>query len=187
RKVLPWNEAYDVEVLDGTGRVPGPDELAHLEALYRNVKARNLGLNTFELPPGFFARLLETPGWEIVLFHARPAVGGEAGALPVGFSANFAGADHYVPMVAGLDYRFVTEHGLYRQLLWQNLQRARELGAKVSYSGFGAPIEKKRLGARPRRLCGYLQAADLYQHQLLEQLSMTVRVEAAPRRPQPQR
>jgi 7-keto-8-aminopelargonate synthetase-like enzyme len=187
RKVLPWNEAYDVEVLDGTGRRPGPEELAHFEALYRNVKARNLGLNTFELPPGFFERALETPGWEIVLLHARPVIGGEAGAPPVGFSVNFNGAGHYVPLVAGLDYHHVTQHGLYRQLLWQNLQRARQQGAQVSFSGFGAPIEKKRLGARPRQLCGYLQAADLYQMQLLEQLSMTVRVEAAHRRPVPTR
>jgi 7-keto-8-aminopelargonate synthetase-like enzyme len=175
RKVFPWNEAYDVEVLQAGGRQPSAAELAHFHALYHNVKARNHELNTFGLPESFFERMLTAPGWEIVLFYARPVIGGQPGDLPVGLSACYVGPDQYVPLIAGLDYRHVEPHGLYRQLLWQNVLRARHHGKRWIFNGFGAPIEKTRLGAKARRSSAYVQTADLYQFEALGQAVMDAR------------
>jgi 7-keto-8-aminopelargonate synthetase-like enzyme len=175
RKVFPWNEAYDEEVLNHRSRKPSPEEFAHFHSLYRNVKARNLELNTFELPESVFAHMLESPCWEISLLYARPEIGGVPGAPAVALSACFIGPEQYVPVVAGLDYRHVVPHGLYRQLQWRNVVRARAHGAKWIYNGFGAPIEKTRLGFQARSQHVYIQTSDLYQLELLGEMMMASR------------
>jgi hypothetical protein len=58
-----------------------------------------------------------------------------------------------VPLVIGLDYRYVESHGLYRQCLWQALTRAHARGAKRVCFGVGAPVEKERLGATAAAGC----------------------------------
>lgn len=175
RKVFPWNEAYDEEVLNHRSRKPTSEEFAHFHSLYLNVKARNLELNTFELPESVFAHMLESPCWEISLLYARPEIGGVPGAPAVALSACFIGPEQYVPVVAGLDYRHVVPHGLYRQLQWRNVVRARAHGAKWIYNGFGAPIEKTRLGFQARSQHVYIQTSDLYQLELLGEMMMASR------------
>ncbi|HEY9721328.1 MAG TPA: aminotransferase class I/II-fold pyridoxal phosphate-dependent enzyme [Oscillatoriaceae cyanobacterium] len=164
--VQPWSGAYEIEVVDGDSRRLSPEEIAHLHGLYREVKGHNLALNTFELPADFFAQASRSPGWELLLFRPR----GASHELPVGFVASYAGEDHYVPLVAGLDYTHVHSAGLYRQCLRQSLLRAKALGKRQVFLGFGAPLEKSRFGARPVRHVSYLLATDTYQLELLEQV-----------------
>lgn len=157
-KVLRWDGYYDVDVLRAGGRRPAREELEHYYRLYRNVKERGLELNVFPLPDDLFERMLEFPGWELLTLRLRPERGGEAGALPQGVVACFAGPEQYVPTVIGLDYDYVRSHGLYRQCLWQSVLRAREHGARRVHFGMGAPVEKRRLGARPEQSCLYARA-----------------------------
>ncbi|MGH0033764.1 MAG: aminotransferase class I/II-fold pyridoxal phosphate-dependent enzyme [Myxococcota bacterium] len=170
RDVQPWNAAYDVEILEHGGRRPDPAELEVWHSLYRQVRARSLELNTFELPGDLFEQMLQAPGWEIALFRLRPEFGGAKGADPVGLVATCVGREHTVPTVLGLDDRFVRSHGLYRQCLRHTLVRASELGRRRVCLGFGAAFEKRRFGAREIESSLYVQIRDNYPFDVIDQL-----------------
>ena len=167
RYVAPWNDRYRVSVhcaADG----PLPAEWsAHLEALYENVKASSLELNTFPLPQGFFAELAADPhaGWELLLL--TPSERSDPDALPVAFVLCFAGDTRFVPAVIGLDYDWVRDRGLYRQALRAIVARARALGLATVEFGMSASLEKRRFGATATATRIYLQANDLYPFELL--------------------
>jgi hypothetical protein len=159
-EVLAWEAAYDVEVLRAGGRVPSPEEFAHYRRLYRQVKARNLELNTFDLPETFFEQVHRCTSWELVTLRLRSEFGGDPAGSVVAVGACFIGSDQYVPTVLGLDYRYVYSHRSYRQCLLQAVRCARQHGLRRILFGMGAPLEKRRFGAKPEKSGLYLQAAD---------------------------
>ncbi len=169
RQVIPSRPAFETEVIQYGGRAPTDEEFDHLYGLYRNVKSRGLLINTFDLPREIFRRMLEHPGWELLTLTLRPEFGATDG-LPVAFCAAYQGSEHYVPLVGGLDYRFVESHHSYRCLLDVCVRRAERLGAKRIHFGFGAALEKQRFGARARVHSLYVQASDHYNLDLLAQL-----------------
>ncbi len=166
-QVIPRENAYEVEVLRKGGRRPSQREWRHLNALYRNVQGRNLALNTFPLPENLLPRLIDCRGWEILLLRLRPEHGGQRDALPQGLMAAYAGREHYVPVVTGMDYALVESHGLYRQLLSQTVRRAEALGVRRIHFGMGAELEKIRFGARPAERVMYVQSHDHFHHDVL--------------------
>ncbi len=162
KDVLPWDAAYEVEIV----REPRDEEdLEHLYSLYLAVTERNLAVNTFPLPRGIFREMLGAPGWELMLLRLRGR------SAPVAFGAHFAGARHYAPMIVGLDYDFVRSHHAYRQALRQSLLRARELGSRMVLLGMGAALEKRRFGAHAQQRVAFAQASDHYSAQVLAALA----------------
>jgi 7-keto-8-aminopelargonate synthetase-like enzyme len=157
RQVLPWTKMYDVEVIQSGQRNLTSDELAHFHSLYLNVKNSSLEINTFELPKDIFAEMLRHPGWELVVLRGRPELDPSVSGQALAVGACFIGAGGYSPMVLGLDYRFVRTHGLYRQCLYQAIQRARVHGSRRVFFGMGAPLEKRRFGAMPEASAIFLQ------------------------------
>ncbi|HEY9855135.1 MAG TPA: aminotransferase class I/II-fold pyridoxal phosphate-dependent enzyme [Stenomitos sp.] len=167
REVLPWEPQYRLEVIRHGDPAPSRELLDHLYGLYRNVKTQNLALNTFDLPTNLFERMLQHPGWELLLLYLDDEA---AGDRPVGVGAAFVGPEQYCPMVIGLDYRFVPSHRSYRQSLLQAMRRAQALGKRRLLLGMGAGLEKRRFGARPEAHCLYLQTSDLYPQAVLAQM-----------------
>lgn len=165
RDVWPWNDAYQVEVV--SGRTLEPALADRCDALYAMVKARSLELNTFALPPGLFARMAENAAWELLLL--RPAA--DPQGPPVGVVACYVGAEHYAPVVVGLDDAWITAKGLYRQALRQVMLRAMALGKRRVDYGMGAAFEKRRFGARSHARFAYFQASDLFNQEVLAQLA----------------
>ena len=163
-EVLPWDDAYDVKLLrTGDPAVPW----AHLHRLYRNVWERSFHLNTFALPDDFLPRILEHPGWELVTLTLRPERGGSPDGLPQAFFAARVGPEQYVPLVVGLDYRSVREHGAYRQCLARMIRRAEQLGRRRVLLGMGAELEKRRFGARAIHRRVWVQLRDALHEQVL--------------------
>lgn len=142
--------AYTFEVIGPGGRAISAEEAAHFHGLYLQVKARNLGFNTFALPEDFFAQVAGRAPWELVIARINDLV--------VGVGACFVGPGTYTPLALGLDYRYVYSHGLYRTMLWQGARRARAHGAGRLYLGVGAPLEKRRVGAHVVPQVAYMQA-----------------------------
>ena len=158
RSVRRFDDRYHVEVRSPQAG-PLPDrERRHLHDLYLNVARRGLELNTFHLPEPLWDRIAQAPGWELVLL--RPAE--EPQAPPVGFFAAYRAGSAYVPLVAGLDYDWVFENGLYRQLLRQMLERARATGSASIRYGFGAAMEKRRFGAHAEENGLFVELDDHY-------------------------
>ncbi len=177
--VLPQENAYDVRVLRGDPDALSDAEWAHLHHLYSNVQGRSLALNTFALPEHLLRRMMEFSAWEILLLTLRPEFGGDPGAPPQGFVASYAGPGQYSPVLAGLDYRYIQSHSLYRQLLFQALCRAEALGAKRIHFGIGSELEKSRFGARREKRVMYVQSADHYQHDVLSLVAADANLRAA--------
>jgi hypothetical protein len=168
RDVLPYEALVDTELVPHGGRALTPDEQQHLYRLYRNVHARGLDLNVFPLPRKTFTAMLDSPAWELLLVHARDEE--PSTRRPIAFMASFAGAEHYAPMVIGIDYRYLDSHHVYRVTTLRVLRRARELGKRRLCLGMGASLEKRRFGARARPRCVYFQATDHYHLEVLAQL-----------------
>ncbi|HBN10071.1 MAG TPA: hypothetical protein DD435_16005 [Cyanobacteria bacterium UBA8530] len=170
RKVLDWEHAYELEILKKGQREVSKEEFDHLYQLYKNVKARGYLINTFDLPKIIFEKMLEQSNWEIILLYIKPECGGPSERRPVGFLASFIGPEQYVPLLIGLNYDYVFSHHSYRQFLYRAVMRATEHGAKRIYFGFGATLEKQRLGAKINIPSLYVQMFDHYNMEVLAQL-----------------
>jgi hypothetical protein len=174
-QVEPHAGAFEVAILRPGDPAPLPGLWAHLHRLYRNVWERSFHLNTFALPEDFLPRMLEHPGWEIATLRLRPGRSAAASALPQAFFAAHVGPERYAPVVVGLDYRSVREHGAYRQCLAWMIRRAEQLGRRRLLLGMGAELEKRRFGARPVARNVWIQLRDQLHAQVLALLAGEVR------------
>jgi 7-keto-8-aminopelargonate synthetase-like enzyme len=180
KQVEPFDEAWELSVLDCRSPRPPAAVMAHFNRLYREVQERSLALNTFPLPDDFFERMLGYPGFELLTLKLRTEAGGAVDALPQVFGACFAGRTQYVPLVAGLDYRVVSTHAGYRQLLKHALLRARARGLERVFFGMGADLEKSRMGALPTEHRLYVQSHDHFQQDVMAMISTAPTHVAAP-------
>lgn len=167
RNVLPWEEAFRVDVLraDGPGSTPG--ELDQLYGMYRAVHARNLELNVFPLPRRILDAVLRQPGWELLTLSLADGGPGR----PVAFSCQHVGAEHVQPLFVGLDYDYVQDHHAYQQLLWQAVRSAQSRGARRVLFGMSADLQKSRFGATRERRWAYVQATDTFNSDVLASVS----------------
>jgi 7-keto-8-aminopelargonate synthetase-like enzyme len=152
------------------GRTPPAALADHLYGLYRAVAARKVRVNVFPLPRNLVDGLASSPAWEIVTLRLRPESGGPDDGAPVGWYAAHRFGEHYAPFLCGLDDRYAVERGVYRQMLYQAVVRARELGARLVHLGVDAEAEKARFGAEPARRCFYVQARDHYNGAVMRDL-----------------
>jgi len=173
-RVEPHDDAFEVAVLRHGDAPPTPERWAQLHGLYRNVWERSFHLNTFALPEDFLPRMLEHQGWEIVTLALRPERGGARGSAPQAFFAARVGPTQYAPVVVGLDYRSVREHGAYRQCLAWMIRRAEQLGRRRLLLGMGAEVEKRRFGARLVARDVWIQLRDPLHAQVLALLASDV-------------
>jgi len=170
KEVLHLENAYALEVLHHRSRKPKDEEWRHLYQLYENVYERNRELNTFRLPPKLFTHMLDHREWELVTLRLEALQDDQHAPLPHGFLAGYAGRDHYVSLVGGLDYRLVKSHHLYRHVLWAAVRRAQAHGCRRLLLGMGAEQVKRSLGAKPRRRCLYVRSDDSFSADILSQI-----------------
>lgn len=167
REVLAKRDNFHTVIYNKNGNLPSKRLLEKFYQLYKNVKDKNLGLNTFDLPKNIFEKMLSYPDWELSAVFLK-----QNEDNPIAFSADFVGNSHYCPMVIGLDYNYVYQHGIYRQCLMRAINRAAELNAKMVYLGMGAECEKSRFGALSSKHCIYIQSKNLENSELLGQITL---------------
>lgn len=155
-----------------------PDECKHLHQLYLNVATRKRRINVFELPEGMVEAFLASPAWEVVTLRLKPEAGGPADGAPVGWYAAHVSKDDYAPFLCGLDYRYVLEHGVYRQTLYQMVVHARLRGAKHVHLGMDADVEKGRYGSTPVQNCVYVHVRDHFNGAVLREIVAQVGIAA---------
>jgi hypothetical protein len=161
RVVEPLAGRHAVDVLSSGAR--RPDAFwAHLHRLYLAVWRQSFQLSTFALPEDFLPRMLLHEGFEIVTL-TRPGA-----ALPEAFFAAYGAGSRYVALVLGLEPR---DRGVYRRCLALALERAERLGARQLQLGMGAPLEKRRFGARPIARKVWFQARDHFHAEVVALLS----------------
>jgi hypothetical protein len=133
--------------------------------LYCNVKNRSLELNTFHLPKKLFAQMLNNENWEVLTMKLKDESLDSDEHVCIVFS--YKSTDTYIPMVIGLDYKHNKEYNIYRQALYQLAMRSSALGKKKMYLGFGASIEKRKVGATSCPVHAYMNVKDSFNHEVL--------------------
>ena len=182
REIIDRSEHYSIKVFSPqSGQQLDEEGLAHLYGLYRNVADRKRKLNVFPLPETLMAKLQSSDAWELVAVYLSEEFGGPADGAPIAFYAAHRHAGHYAPFLCGLDYRFVFEHGAYRNMIFEMIQRAHADGFTRVHMGMDADQEKLRFGCRPIENCIYLQVADHFHGELLREVVAEVGLEGAMR------
>lgn len=162
RESIAHEGAFEVS----TARLASPEELDACYALYANVHARALEINVERLPRAYFAALVQRDETDVLRLTLKEAP--ERGPVAVMFS-QFAGG-RYAASIVGLDYTFLRTHGVYKQILFQTVERAHALGARQLDLGFTASLEKRKLGARPHATCAFVSVRDLYAAEVMASL-----------------
>lgn len=152
------------------------DEYDHLFKMYQDVAGQKLRINVFEMPPTILPVLMDSPAWELVTFTLPVEAGGPEDGRPVAYYVGHINGTHYTPFYCGLDYRYVSSHGAYRQLLAQVVRRAAELGLDTIHYGMDADFNKSRLGTQAEQSCAYLQVRDHYQSAILREIVAEVAI-----------
>ncbi|MCR9096797.1 MAG: bifunctional aminotransferase class I/II-fold pyridoxal phosphate-dependent enzyme/GNAT family N-acetyltransferase [bacterium] len=166
RAVQPFDETYEVEVL--TGEAAKAVDLDRLHALYDNVRRRSLEINTFPIPRALFEALVGAPDFELSIFRPR----GVPEAEIVGFGFGYTGQSVYVPLFLGMDYDYVADRGLYRQMLRDVVRCASASGKSAVHFGYGAGLEKRRFGARRVETTMYVELDDHFATDAVAQVSI---------------
>ena len=172
QEVERYLDRYEVEVKSKLT----PEETDWYYQLYLEVKKRNYGVNYFDYPKKLFTQMSAVEGWEFVLIRLKPEYYDQEddATLPVAVAACYKGDGHYSPTICGMNYKYAAEHKLYKQMVYRLLQRARDLGFSTAYLGVTADTEKRKLGAEQLPRVAYMQVKDMYNFEVLENLSVAV-------------
>lgn len=160
KDIQPYTELIKTQIISA----PSTETIQLFYVLYKQVKAKNLGLNTFTYPLAVFQNMAKHPNWEFIVLKAKS----NDQLLGVMFCyKNYSGV--YVPSLIGMDYTYAQEFHTYRQLLYQTIVRARTLKFKQIDFGISANFEKRKLGATLVPKQAFLNTDDNF---ILEQLEM---------------
>lgn len=105
-----------------------------------------------------------SPHWEFIVLRAKDQP--KEKVLGVLFCYKNTGSI-YVPSLIGIDYASNQTYAVYRQLLFESLQRANKLGFSVVDWGISANFEKRKLGAKLYSQKAYVKLAT---HFLMDEL-----------------
>ncbi|MEJ2065650.1 MAG: aminotransferase class I/II-fold pyridoxal phosphate-dependent enzyme [Reinekea sp.] len=164
KAVAPFQNTFITRITEADNQWHNADQLEHWYKLYRQVYQRALDINTFPLPIEYFANLMTTPGWEALELYLP----NEDLCAAVVFQ--YWNGKKLCPLVIGMDYQYLNQ-GVYRQALFQVMHRAKSLNSEPFSMGFGASLEKRRMGARAVETYTYMQATDTFDLAALDSIS----------------
>ncbi|MGB8705760.1 MAG: aminotransferase class I/II-fold pyridoxal phosphate-dependent enzyme, partial [Gillisia sp.] len=146
-------------------------EITHCHNLYKNVKENNTGLNTFTYPKELIQEMSRNKNWEFILLYLKKEYSKTECPPVVGVMFCYKNLGHtYVPNYIGMNYEYAKEFQVYRQLLFQTILRAKDLGFKKIDFGLTAAFEKRKVGAQVVPKFSYVQARDNFFLERLEVL-----------------
>jgi 7-keto-8-aminopelargonate synthetase-like enzyme len=162
--IEPYEKYYDIVYRE----TPDENEIDAFYTLYENVRARNVDLNTFSFPRKLFSEMAKHPCWEFIVAYVKPEYDERPERIPVGVMFCYKNMEHtYVPSFIGMDYNYIQQYQLYRQLLYQTIKRARTLQFKKIDFGMTAAFEKRKVGATIIPKTAYVQAKDNFTLELI--------------------
>jgi len=147
-----FKDKLEIKIKDNLSQ----SELEKSFKLYMAVKDNNLGLNTFTYPFSLFQHMNSSSQWEFILINLN-----DTHRTLVGVMFCYKNSEKiYTPAVVGMDYKFSREYNIYRQLLYQTILRAQQLGFIRIDFGLTAGFEKRKVGAKIIDKCAYIQTRD---------------------------
>lgn len=168
KEVFKHEHLFDFEVKSTVTS----EELDHYISLYKNVKNRNFEINMFEYPQRFFEKMVDNPNWEFVTLSFKDEHNQEKTNQPVAVVFSYKGTDSvYIPLLIGMDYEYVSEYKVYKQMLYQLARYAKKEEYREMSLGFSAAFEKKKIGATTIPTGAYIQAKDNYSIEKIEMMA----------------
>ena len=165
--VLKYESLFDIKIATDAS----DDEIKHWYNLYKNVKNKNLDVNTFVLPEKLFHNIAKSRYWDIISINFKPGNDHRKEKLPI--AVGFSHRNHnYSPLIMGIDYNY-QEYKIYKQMLYQFISRALELKAKKVFLGLTTSLEKRKLGAVPMSKVAFVQIKDHYNMSLIGMMPNT--------------
>jgi len=144
------------------------EELRHFYALYENVRTRNFDLNTFTFPEKLFISMAQDPQWEFIALYLKEEYDPRPERKAVGVMFCYKNLEYtYVPSFIGMDYEYIQQYQIYRQLLYQTIVRAHVLNFHKVDFGMTAAFEKKKVGATIIPKVAYVQPKDNFSFELI--------------------
>lgn len=164
KDIKPFTGHFNITITDSLKK----EQLSDCYQLFENVRKNNLGLNTFAFPQKIMQNMSRHPNWEFILLELKGKYTKTTKGQIVGVMFCYKNPSlSYVPAFVGMDYTYTKEHQVYRQLLFQTVKRAGELGFKKIDFGLTAAFEKKKIGADVIPKVAYIQARDNYTMEML--------------------
>jgi len=119
KEILDTEPLLNIAVLSSCSE----DQLEQIEELYSNVHHNNLGLNTFSFPSKLFRKMSKHPNWEFITITPKSEPEKIIGVMLCYKNIHKT----YVPAFVGMDYSYLEQYHIYRQLLFQTIKRSIEL------------------------------------------------------------
>ena len=167
KEILPYEKHF--RILSTRPRTE--KEIRDCYELYTSVYNRAFDLSVFKLPYELFEAMCQSPEYDILRMYLvddeRPA----SEQVPVAVMFSNVNDATYNAMLVGLDYEYVKSHNTYKQILFQTVMRARELECSSLDLAFTAELEKKKVGARPKQVCAYIQQMEHYSQAVIGAMS----------------
>lgn len=136
-------------------------EIEKLYKLYQQVYEKSHIINVFQLPYQYFENICLDPQYDIIsLYHKK---NNTLAAVMFSYTYN----NHYNALIVGLNYDYVYQHKAYKQILYQTLQRAKQLNCHHLDLGFTAELEKKKIGAKTQKVFAYVQSTEHLKQSIL--------------------
>ncbi|MAB57376.1 MAG: aminotransferase class I/II [Aequorivita sp.] len=159
KEILRIEDLLDIQIVQDVNLV----QLEQIAELYSNVHQNNLGLNTFSFPTKLFAKMRVHPNWEFITISPKDEPEKMIGVMLCYKNIHKT----YIPAFVGMDYKYLQQFHIYRQLLFQTIKRAIELNYNHIALGLTAGFEKRKLGATVYSIYAYIQTADNYTLELM--------------------
>lgn len=137
--------------------------------LYTSVFDKALELNVFKLPKSYFKAMCTNDNYDVIQLYLKPEFVADATQpILVGILFSALNTTTYNAMLVGLDYKYVKAHNAYKQILFQSLERAKELGCQTLDLAYTAELTKKKLGAKLQNVRAFVQSTEHFNHQILD-------------------
>ncbi len=161
KEVKPYEDRFEIVIQE----TPDKQEILKYYELYKEVKMKNYGLNTFTYPLRLFKKMANHSSWEFLVLRLKH------NSQVAGVMFCYKNQKKvFVPSLIGMDYDYNSEFQTYRQLLYQTIKRAKKLGFSRIDFGFSASFEKRKLGASVISKVAYIQADDNFSLEALDWL-----------------
>jgi len=167
KDIAPFESHFNIEILNKIL----PNQIDTFYSLFENVRRNNLGLNTFAFPKHMLQYMSDINAWEFIVLTLKPTFVDLKKEIPVGVMFCYKNSGNtYVPAFVGMDYTYAFKHQVYRQLLFQTVKRAGEIGCQIIDFGLTAGFEKRKIGADITEKSAYIQAKDNFSLELMEMM-----------------
>ena len=112
--------------------------------------------------------MAKDPNWEFIVAYLKKEYDPREERIPVGVMFCYKNlGTTYVPSFIGMDYEYIQQYHVYRQLLYQTIKRAQQLGFSKIDFGMTAAFEKRKVGATIIPKVAYVQPKDNFTLELV--------------------